>query len=170
MGGDRLALLSRLREATNFNTALALGCIAFSLFLFLVIPYQIERPPILFGQSAGVIDPALFPRLVAGALMLVGLWYLRVSFDLHEANGFRSLDRPAWLNLGVTTAAFVLYAAALRPTGFIVSSTILIAALALFYGARNWIAVAAVAAGVPLATYYLFTRWLAVVLPELPDF
>lgn len=168
MGGDRLAKLSRLRAAANFNTALALACIGFSLFLFLVIPYQIETPPILFGQSAGVIDPALFPRLVAGALLLIGLWYLRASFDLDEANGLRALDRRAWLNLAVTVAAFILYAAALRPLGFILSSTILIAALALFYGARNWLAVIGVAAFVPVAAYYLFTRGLAVVLPEAP--
>jgi len=170
MGDDRLAMLSRLWTAANFNTALALGCIALALFLFAVIPYQIEKPPILFGQSAGVIDPALFPRLVAGALLLVGAWYLRLSFDLAEANGFRALDRLAWTNVGVTVVAFIVYALALRPLGFILSSTLLIAGLALFYGARSWLAVAAVAAGVPVATWYMFTRGLAVVLPELPDF
>lgn len=170
MGDHGLALLSRLRAAANFNTVLAVACILFSVFLFLVIPYQVEKPPILFGQSAGVIDPALFPRLVAGAFMLVGLWYLRLSFDLREANGFRALDRRAWVNVGATVAVSVVYAVLLKPLGFIVSSALVIAVLAFFYGARSWPIIVAVAAGVPVGAHYLFTRWLAVVLPEAPGF
>lgn len=167
MGDHGLAFLSRLRNA-NFNTMLAVACILFSLFLFAVIPYQVEKPPILFGQSAGVIDPALFPRLVGGAFMLVGVWYLRLSFDLREANGFRQLDRRAWVNVGVTIAVALIYAALLKPLGFIVSSALVVAVLAVFYGARNWPVIIAVAVGVPIGAHYLFTRWLAVVLPQAP--
>jgi putative tricarboxylic transport membrane protein len=169
MGDHGLAWLSRLRAAANFNTVLAVACILFSVFLFLVIPYQIEKPPILFGQSAGVIDPALFPRLVAGAFLLVGLWYLKLSLELREANGFRQLDGRAWANVVVTVAVAIVYAALLKPLGFIVSSALVIAVLALFYGARSWLIVGAVAVGVPIAAHYVFTRWLAVVLPEAPS-
>ena len=167
MGDDGLTVLSRLRSA-NFNTVLAVACILFSVFLFLVIPYQVEKPPILFGQSAGVIDPALFPRLVAGAFMLVGMWYLKLSFDLGEQNGFRQLDRRAWVNVAVTIAVALIYAALLKPLGFIVSSALVVAVLAVFYGARSWPIIIAVAVGVPIGAHYVFTRWLAVVLPEAP--
>jgi hypothetical protein len=55
-----------------------------------------------------VVDPAPFPRLVAGAFMLVGIWYLRLSFDLTETNGFRALDRRAWVNVDATIAVSIV--------------------------------------------------------------
>lgn len=44
MGDNGLAFLLQLRATANFNMALAIACIVFSIFLFLVIPYQVEKP------------------------------------------------------------------------------------------------------------------------------
>lgn len=154
----------------NFNTVLALACVAFSLFLFAVIPSEVERPPVLFGQAAAGLDPAFFPRVVASCFLIVGLWYLRASFRLNDVNRFRGLTRHNYFSVGFTTLMFLVYAAILVPLGFILASALIVAVLSIFYGARHWPAIVFVAIGVPGIVYLVFRRALGVALPELPDF
>lgn len=155
---------------TNFNTVLAAGCVLFSIFLFAVIPSEVERPPVLFGVSSQGLDPAFFPYVVATCFLVVGLWYLYTSFSLNDVNGFRGLTRHNYTSVAVTTVMFVVYAAILIPLGFVLSSALVVVVLAVFYGARNWPAVLLVAIGVPAVVYVVFRRLLTVALPELPDF
>lgn len=154
----------------NFNTVLAAVCVLFSGFLFLVIPSEVERPPVLFGQESAGLDPAFFPNLVASGFLVVGLWYLWSSVKLNDVNGFRGLTQRNYLNIGVTAVAFVVYAAILQPVGFIASSAVIVAGLSLFYGARHWPSILLVSVGVPVVIYFAFRRLLSVGLPEFPDF
>jgi putative tricarboxylic transport membrane protein len=154
----------------NFNTVLAAGCVLFSIFLFAVIPSEVERPPVLFGQQSNGLDPAFFPHLVATCFLIVGLWYLRASFSLNDVNGFRGLKRGNYVSVGFTMLMFVVYAAILQPLGFVLSSALVVALLSIFYGARHWLTILLVALGVPAAVYVVFRRLLTVALPELPDF
>ena len=154
----------------NFNTVLAACCILFSIFLFLVIPSEVERPPVLFGTATAALDPAFFPNLVATCFMLVGLWYLRESFRLNDANGFRGLKRSNYVSIGFTAVMFIVYASILQPLGFILSSALVVAVLSIFYGARHWLTIVLVAIGVPAVVYVVFRRVLTVALPEFPDF
>jgi putative tricarboxylic transport membrane protein len=157
-------------KSLNFNTVAALGFIGFALFLFAVIPYQIDTPLMILGQSANALDPALFPRLVAAGLLVLGLWYLRQSFSLSEENHFRKLNREGLVNVAITLAAFLLYAFLMEPLGFVVSSTLLVGGLSVFYGVRNPALVVAVSLVVPVTIFLVFTRGLKVFLPEMPDF
>lgn len=168
MGGE--ADRSPQRGRINFNTVLAAGCVLFSIFLFVVIPTQVERPPVLFGQSDDGLDPAFFPELVATSFLVIGLGYLWASFGIRESNGFRGLTLENYSSVGFTTVAFVVYATILQPLGFVLSSAITVAVLSAFYGSRNWLGIAAVAIGVPAIVYVVFRRGLSVALPELPDF
>jgi hypothetical protein len=154
----------------NFNTVLAAGCVLFSIFLFLVIPSEVARPPVLFGTASAGLDPAFFPRVVATCFLIVGLWYLRASFRLNDANGFRGLRRHNYLSIAFTTIMFIVYASILQPLGFLLSSALVVAVLSVFYGARHWPSIAIVAIGVPAVVYIVFRRMLTVALPELPDF
>jgi hypothetical protein len=158
------------RRGINFNTVLAGGCILFSIFLFLVIPSEVERPPMLFGTTSAALDPAFFPELVASSFMLVGLCYLYTSFRLNDANGFRGLKKHNYVSVAFTTVMFVVYASILQPLGFILSSALVVAVLSIFYGARHWLTIVLVAIGVPAVVYVVFRRILTVALPEFPDF
>ena len=154
----------------NFNTVLAAACVLFSVFLFAVIPSQVERPPVLFGQKAEGLDPAFFPELIATCFLIVGLLYLRASFRLNDTNGFRGLTRHNYFNVGFSVLVFIIYAAILVPLGFILASALVVTVLSIFYGARHWPAIVFVAIGVPGIVYIVFRRLLSVALPELPDF
>ncbi len=157
-------------KSLNFNTVSAIGFIGFALFLFAVIPFQIETPLMILGQSANALDPTLFPRLVAAGLLILGLWYLRQSFSLSEENHFRKLNREGLINVVVTLIVLLLYALLMEPLGFVVSSTLMVGGLSVFYGVRNPALVVAVSLGVPVTVYLVFTRGLKVFLPEMPDF
>ena len=154
----------------NFNTVLAAACVLFSIFLFAVIPSEVERPPVLFGQASAGLDPAFFPQLVAVCFLIVGLWYLRTSFRLNDTNGFRGLNRHNYFSIGFTALMFIVYAAILVPLGFILASALVVVVLSIFYGARHWPAIVFVAIGVPGVVYIVFRHLLGVALPELPDF
>lgn len=158
------------RGRVNFNTVLAGACVLFSIFLFAVIPSEIERPPVLFGQSSAGLDPAFFPHVVATCFLIVGLWYLKASFGLNDVNGFRGLNRHNYLSIGFTIFMFVVYAAILVPLGFILASALVVTVLSIFYGGRHWPAILFVAIGIPGIVYVVFRRLLGVALPELPDF
>ncbi|NQV99764.1 MAG: tripartite tricarboxylate transporter TctB family protein [Rhodospirillales bacterium] len=151
----------------NFNTIAAIGFIAFSLLLFLLIPSQIERPLLIMGQSPG-LDPALFPTLVASGFGGLGIWYLVKSRKLRETNGLKALDREAILNVSISIAVFVAYALLMEPLGFIPSSALMIFGLSLFYGIRNIYLVGVICLAVPSVTYFIFTKGLKVFLPEFP--
>lgn len=159
-----------LRDRINFNTVLAAGCVLFAIFLYAVIPSEVERPPVLFGVSSQGLDPAFFPYVVATCFLLVGLGYLYASFGLNDTNSFRGLTRHNYSSVAFTTAMFVVYAAILVPLGFVLSSALVVAVLSVFYGARNWPAIVLVAIGVPAVVYVVFRRVLTVSLPEFPDF
>ena len=153
----------------NFNVVAAAGFVLFGLVLFLITPYQVEEPVLIFGQSLNALDPTLFPRVVAAGFVLLGLWYLAIGFGLQERNGFRDVDRQGYRNVGVSVGAFALYAVAMEPLGFVLSSTLLIFGLSVFYGARSPVLVALVGISVPALIYLVFTRLLQVFLPEFPD-
>jgi putative tricarboxylic transport membrane protein len=154
----------------NFNTALAGGCILFSIFLFLIIPYQVEEQPTLFGVTGSGLDPAFFPNLVAILFLVIGAIYLWLSFGMTEHNGFRDLTGNSYATIGISLGIFILYAALLQPLGFLLSSGLVVAALSVFYGARHIPSILLVAVGVPAAVYFVFRRALNVALPEFPDF
>lgn len=154
----------------NFNTVAALVFIVFGIVLFFITPYQVEKPAIVFGQSLNALDPTLFPRIVAIFLLGLGGWLFFESFSLRERNGFRDLNREAYVNVGVSIGAFTVYALLMEPIGFILSSILLVFGLSVFYGVRNLLLAGAVSILVPVAIFFVFTRLLQVFLPAFPDF
>lgn len=152
----------------NFNTVSAIGFIAFSVLLFVLIPTQIEKPLLILGQSPG-LDPTLFPQIVAGGFGFLGIWFFAKSHKMAEPNGLKALDKEAIVNVSVSVLVFIAYALLMEPIGFVPSSALMVFGLALFYGIRNILLVGAIAIAVPSVTYFIFTRGLKVFLPEIPD-
>jgi len=177
------APLDPLKRIFNFNTALALLIIVFSIVLyFYIIPTQIDKPRLVIGRNP--LDADMFPQVMAITLFIIGLIYLLVSFRIRETNGFKSLDREAITNVMVTIIACAIYSFILvgndtghhigvdfgdLKIGFVVPSVILIFVLSLFYGNANWWLAAIVSVVVPVFIYLVFTRYLLQSLPESPE-
>ena len=165
-GGDGAAPISPGR--VNFNTIASVFVIAFAIAMFVLIPSQIEKPIIVLAEDAMSLKASLFPQLVAAALLVLGIWFFFKSFSLTETNRLRELKLPAIANVSITLVAMGAYAPLMASVGFVVSSVLLIAFLATFYGNRNYTLTAAVAITVPVAIFYTFTKWLATSLPPFP--
>ncbi len=152
----------------NFNTVAAATFVALSVVLFVIIPYQIDEPLIALGQDENSLEASLFPRFVAAAFLILGVWFFVRSFSLGETNGLKSLERSAVVNVVVTLAAMAIYGPAMMELGFVVASAIMIAFLATFYGNRNYALTAVVSVAVPVAIFFAFTKLLATYLPPFP--
>jgi putative tricarboxylic transport membrane protein len=157
-----------MRARFNFNTVAAATFVALSVVLFVIIPHQIDKPLIVLAQDENSLEASLFPRLVAAAFLILGVWFFFRTFSLREVNGLRSLDRSAVVNVVVTLVAMAVYVPAMMTLGFVVSSAVLIAFLATFYGNRNHALTAIVSIAVPVAMFFAFTKLLATSLPPFP--
>ena len=152
----------------NFNTISAIFFIVVSITLFVIIPGQIEKPLIVLPQSEKNLQASLFPQLVATGFLGLGIWFFFKSFSLTETNRLKALDRGALANVAVTLAAMAIYGPVMMNLGFVVSSAIVIAFLATFYGNRNYYLTVAVSVAVPVAIFFTFTKLLATSLPPFP--
>ena len=100
----------------NFNTVCAIGFVVLSGFLFVIIPTQIEKPMVIFGQSLNALDPALFPSIVASAFGILpkAQWEMAVN-TLTSISGGCLLIAMAAVGLSTNLASFKQVG--LRPLG-----------------------------------------------------
>ena len=154
----------------NFNHATALVVIVLAGLLLASVSGQVAPPKALFGRRLSALDPALYPRLVLGATLVLGLWYFALSHRLRETNLLTQVGAQGWVNVGVTIVCLLAYAFALPRLGFVASGTALMLALTVFYGNRHPVQIVAVSVLVPAAIYLGLTRLMRVSLPEFPFF
>jgi hypothetical protein len=155
------------KDRINFNTAVALFFILFSIGVLLLIPYQIEKPRLFMGRELMPLKPHWFPEVTLFGLLGLSVWYLIQSFRLHEENLFKELEKGGYARVIVTLVACVAFTSLLEPLGFVVSSTLLVLFLSIYYGNRNVFILITIIA-VTVAIYLIFTRGLHVSLPESP--
>lgn len=157
------------RRRVNFNTVSAVIFVALGVGLFLIIPHQIDKPLInLGGAGQSYLDAETFPQLVASLFVLLGAWYLFVSFSLRERNELRELDFEAITNVIVTFVIMAAYVWLMVYLGFVVGSAIMIFAMSTYFGNRNYVLGASVSVIVPLLVFVLFTKLLVTSLPPFP--
>jgi putative tricarboxylic transport membrane protein len=164
--GKTVSALESWKRKINFNTAVAIILIVFSITAFILIPYQIEKPKLFMGRSLSTLTPSLFPRLSIIALFILSVFYLIHSTRLAEKNLFKELGTRSFTRVVVTIAVFVGYALLFEPLGFVLSSALVVAVLTIYYGNRNILVTLIVVVGAPLAIYFIFTHALQVSLPE----
>jgi hypothetical protein len=152
----------------NFNTVFGILFFVLSIFLFLIIPDQIEKPLIVFSASKHDLKPTLFPQLVAAGFGGLGIWLFFRSFSIREDNQLKDLDREAITNVSVILLAMAVYGPMMVQIGFVVSGALLIAFMSTFFGNRNFVLAAFVSVAVPVAIFFVFTKLLATYLPPFP--
>jgi putative tricarboxylic transport membrane protein len=165
-GKIHLLNLQPWKDRMNFNTVVAIILLVFSIIVFILIPYEIEKPRLLTGRSLSGLTPSLFPRLSVVGLFILSVCYLVFSPRMVEKNLFKELKAKSLVRVLVTVAVFMVYALLFEPLGFILSSALVVCALTLYYGNRNILIMLLVVVGAPLAIYFIFTHILQVSLPE----
>lgn len=118
------------------------------------------------GTTHG-LPPSFVPRVVTGLLFLTGLI---IALSRPETHPARETDDGAadWLRVGASMLAITLYVLLVAPLGFVISSTLYVAAQALILAPRGrtpTIAAVVIALALPIPVYLAFVRGLSVLLP-----
>ena len=143
----------RERKGTLISTALLLVFAAVGFVLTLSFPAPAQ--PIDPG-------PAAFPRLIVGGLAIFALLQL-----LEPGNGEEPLPRgrQALKVVGVLVLLLV-YAAVLKPLGFIVSTIIFLVGALILAGVRRPFPLVLMPVGLAVVLFYVFYELLRVSLPR----
>jgi putative tricarboxylic transport membrane protein len=127
--------------------------IAGGTLLLAAMVYLLEARRFETGFIADPIGPKAFPFVLG--VVLVGLG---VGLTIHPGTEVSWPSRSQWWRWAVVIAALLIYAAALNPLGFVFSTTLLLAVLALLFGGRP--SMSLLFAFVFSFTTYLVFRWL----------
>ena len=136
--------------------------------MWALVPYQVDKPMMMIGFGSQGLDAKAFPYLVTATWFIISLW------NVVEAARGGSEDVDAENTVGIslsvvmTIAVSFFYALTLEPLGFVPSSAIVVAGLALFFGASDWLRIFISAVGVPGLVFVVFTMLLHVSLPPFP--
>lgn len=144
------------------QTAVAAGTVAIGLFFFggsFLLPS---------GGGYAQVGPAIVPRVVGAALIVVGALLLREALS----GGFRRFDETRERELGTDWAAFgwvssgvVVYGLLVERAGFVIASTALFVLVARGFASARWATNAVVGAVLALAVFLLFNYGLGLTLP-----
>lgn len=93
------------------------------------------------GGGYAQVGPGVVPRIVGGAVILIGAFLLREALT----GGFRGLDEEAeaglpmnWAAFGWITGGIILYGLLVERAGFLIASMLLFMAVARGFGSRRW--------------------------------
>lgn len=165
--GDSSARPS-FKDNVNFNTVSAIIFMAVAIALFIIIPSNIDKPLIQLGASQSNLSPELFPQIIAGVFLLLGLWFFFKSFSINERNELRDLDKEAIVNVSITLIVMAAYVPLMVYLGFVFGSAIMIFVLSTYFGNRNFALGAAVSLVLPVLVFMTFRRVLKTELPSFP--
>lgn len=136
---------------------------AASLLLFWLTLDLKDNPLVPFG-------PGFYPRIVLGLTAVLGLWL--VASDLLSRKDRQAEEKAAFNYTAVALqfGVFGLYVAALPGFGFRLATVAYVAAANALMdppkGARGWLRVAVLGVLTSLLTYYIFERYLQVLMPR----
>jgi len=117
------------------------------------------------------IGPNFVPRLVAGGLVLLGLWLLWEAFtggwrmavpEDPEERGDHAFVPPAFLWVG---AGLVAQMALIHTAGFPIAAMALFTCVARGFGSTRWLRDAGVGLAIGVVVFLFFVRFLNVNLP-----
>ena len=143
----------RERKGTLISTGLLLAFAAAGFVLTLGFP-----------SPAQPIDPgpAAFPRLIFGGVAILALLQL-----LEPGKGEEELPRGRQaLKVGGVLVLLLVYAAVLKPLGFIVSTVIFLVGALILAGVRRPLPLVLMPVGLAVVLFYVFYELLRVSLPR----
>jgi putative tricarboxylic transport membrane protein len=127
-------------------------------------PSQI--PGETLAAAGNLQSPAFFPILAACVMAILSVaLVIRAAAQERTGQGLR-ISFPHAPTVASVAGLFIIFAASTYLFGLVNSAVVIIAAIALVMGYRDWRVLVVVALLVPLAIYLLFQRLLLVILPS----
>ena len=91
-----------------------------------LLPTQLEKPVLIFGQSSAEIDPELFPSFVAILLIIFGLYTIVFDRKSLTLNSWPRFTKEKLKNIFITILSLILFSIIFEKFGFVISSFLLI--------------------------------------------
>ena len=154
----------------RFSPNLLSGIISilFGLFIYYKIPYEVEKPVLIFGQSSSEIDPQIVPTIVATMFFIFGLYTAIYEKDSKILNSWPKITKKILINIATTILFLISYSILFQYFGFVISSVLLILSLGTFMGNVNFKYITVISILFPLSIFFLFVNIMHVFLPEFP--
>lgn len=157
------------RESTGLADLLGgvLSICLGSLALRLSFGFQIDAS----DRVGGGIDAALYPRLIATAVIILGLVLVVKGIQARltaagAATGAATPGGRSWLVLPAIYATLVVFTLVLIDVGYVIASLVLIAVILLLLGERRPLVVVVVSTAVTAGIFLAFRYGFNIVLPE----
>jgi putative tricarboxylic transport membrane protein len=143
----------------NTDKMIGFGLLLFSATLyFFIIPREMEsRGAALIG-----LNPAFIPKLLT--IILAGLSLLLIYTGRQaeeDSEGIRPFTKPVWLTL----VFLAIYAYAMEPLGYLITTALTLAGFLYFFGTRNKLIIGCISIAVPLILYWFFGEFMLIALP-----
>lgn len=143
--------------------------VGFAFALAALYLYATEQFPAL--QVSDPLGPKAFPRLLGAGLLLAAVALLVETFAsrrraVRVAEGRTGADRGPYGLVVAVVVWIALYVAAFEPLGYALSTTLFLAALMSYFRPRRWTGNLITAVLYSFASYWMFSRLLAVSLPR----
>jgi putative tricarboxylic transport membrane protein len=120
------------------------------------------------GGGYAQVGPALFPRVVGIALLILGGFLVREALT----GGFRGVDEEAekklpmdWVAFGWVAGGIVVYGLLVERAGFIIASMLLFTMVARGFNSRRWGLNAGVGLALAFVIFAIFNYGLGLTLP-----
>ena len=120
------------------------------------------------GGGYAQVGPGVVPRIVGGAIILLGALLLREALT----GGFRGVDEEAevhlpmnWAAFGWITGGIIVYGLLVERAGFLVASMLLFMAVARGFASRRWALNALVGLLLAAFIFAVFNYGLGLTLP-----
>ena len=142
------------------DLSIGIGLLLFAL-LYLQQSFLITR-----GFASDRLGPAFFPRLLAGALVV-----LAVVLIVRALSGRSDPTPPPAIRFGIlfgVLALLVAYGLLMPQLGFLLTTPVLLGAFIWLLGLRQWGSLVGTAVGLTVILYLVFVRALHVLLPLGP--
>lgn len=150
-------MVRNLKSAHLGEAGFGLGVILFGVFV------AILTTNIPVGPAYSAVGPKVFPWLISGALILIGILLLIEGLTTADPPERIEVDWRAILIIGLGLAAQLLL---MNWAGFIIASTVLFVAVARAFGGKRWWLEIIVGLVLSTVTQIGFTWGLGLQLPS----
>jgi len=160
------AHLRKILDRLSVHAYVALFFLVLALIFYFLIPYQIDKPKMVFGRNLMDMKPTLFPTLAAIGLAAMCVLSFINSYLEPEENPFEDLNWDSFRKIAGLIVILYVFALMFEPIGFLISGFIIVGFTSFYLGNRNPVTLALLALGVPASVYFVFIKLLKISLPE----
>ena len=158
--------MRKILDRISVHGYFALFFFVLAIVFYFLIPYQIDKPKMVFGRNLMDMKPTLFPMLAAIGLAAMCLLSFINSYLEPEENPFKDLNWASFRKITGLILILFVFARMFEPIGFLISGVIIVGFTSFYLGNRNPVMIAILAFGVPFSVYFIFIKLLKISLPE----